>query len=156
MALHRLEREQLIPRPMEEVFEFFSKAENLEVLTPAFLQFKILTGLPILMEPGAVIEYSLKLYGVRIRWKTLIDVWEPGRRFVDLQVKGPYKFWRHTHSFQRVDGGTLMRDHLEYALPYGPLGALAHVVFVRRSVHRIFEYRRQQIQALMGSGNARS
>jgi len=150
MAVYRLEREQIIPRPLEEVFRYFSGAENLETLTPPFLRFRILTELPIPMREGTHIEYSLRLYGFPIRWRTLIEAWEPGRRFVDVQVRGPYKLWRHTHSFEAVPAGTLMRDTVDYALPFGPLGTLMHALLVRRTLDRIFTYRRQKIRALMG------
>jgi len=150
MTAYRLEREQIIPRPLEEVFRYFSRAENLETLTPPFLRFRILTELPIPMREGTHIEYSLRLYGFPIRWRTLIEAWEPGRRFVDVQVRGPYKLWRHTHSFEAVPAGTLMRDTVDYALRFGPLGTLMHALLVRRTLDRIFTYRRQKIRALMG------
>ncbi len=150
MKTYRIEREQLIPRPLEAVFDFFSRAENLEVLTPPFLRFRILTPSPVAMGEGTRIEYALRLYGVPVRWWTLIEAWEPGRRFVDLQVRGPYRLWRHTHTFEAVPGGTLMRDRVDYALPFGPVGAAAHALFVRRSVRRIFDYRRATIERLMG------
>jgi hypothetical protein len=121
------------------------------VLTPAFLRFRILTPLPVAMGEGARIEYAPRLYGVPVRWRTLIEIWEPGRRFVDLQVKGPYRLWRHTHTFRAAPGGTLMRDRVDDALLLGPLGAAAHALFVRRSVRRIFDYRRAAIERLMGA-----
>lgn len=150
MSAYRLEREQIIPRPREEVFRYFSTAENLESLTPPFLHFRILTELPIPMREGTRIEYALRLYGIPIRWRTLIEAWEPERRFVDVQVRGPYKLWRHTHSFEAVPAGTLMRDTVDYALRFGPLGAFIHAVLVRRSLDRIFTYRQQKIHSLMG------
>jgi ligand-binding SRPBCC domain-containing protein len=150
MAAYRLEREQIIPRPMEEVFRYFSRAENLETLTPPFLRFRILSKPPIHMREGTHLEYALRLYCIPIRWRTLIEAWEPERRFVDVQVRGPYKLWRHTHSFEAVPAGTLMVDTVDYALHFGPLGALMHAVLVRRSLDRIFTYRRQKIRTLMG------
>jgi ligand-binding SRPBCC domain-containing protein len=139
MPSYSLEREQVVARPLAEVFDFFSRAENLEALTPNFLRFSILTPPPIEMKAGAVIEYRLSLYGIPVRWKTLIEVWEEERRFVDLQVKGPYRTWRHEHRFEAAGGSTVMRDRVDYSLPMGPLGGLAHALFVRRSVRRIFD-----------------
>jgi ligand-binding SRPBCC domain-containing protein len=150
MPSYSLEREQVAAWPLSEVFDFFSRAENLEALTPDFLRFRILTPLPIELKPGAVIEYRLSLYGIPVRWKTLIEVWEEGRRFVDVQAKGPYRTWRHEHGFEALGGNTLIRDRVDYSLPFGPLGRLAHALFVRRSVRRIFDYRREKIAALMG------
>ena len=146
---HRLEREQLLPGTPEEIFPFFADARNLEALTPSFLGFRILTPLPIEMREGALIDYSLSLFGVPMRWKTRISVWEPGVRFVDEQLSGPYALWRHTHSFERRGGGTLMRDVVEYREPFGPLGALAHHLFVARTVERIFDYRREAVDRLL-------
>lgn len=97
-----LETQQLISKPREEVFEFFSNAENLEFLTPDFLNFNILTKLPIKMQEGTEIEYKLKLYGVPIKWKSLITSWNPFESFVDEQIKGPYAKWVHTHIFESI------------------------------------------------------
>jgi ligand-binding SRPBCC domain-containing protein len=136
-----LAREQVLPGPPDEVFRFFADAANLEAITPPWLRFRIVTPQPIRMEPGALIEYRLRLHGIPIRWLTRIELWEPGRRFVDAQVKGPYALWRHTHSFEEHPDGTLMRDTVEYALPFGALGRLALLAFVRRDVERIFDFR---------------
>src|SRR5215207_473305 len=141
MRTEVLEREQVLPGRPDEVFRFFADAANLEAITPPWLRFRIITAQPVRMEPGALIEYRLRLRGLPIRWLTRIEVWEPGRRFVDAQVKGPYALWRHTHSFEEHPDGTLMRDTVEYALPLGPLGRLALRAFVRRDVERIFDFR---------------
>jgi ligand-binding SRPBCC domain-containing protein len=146
----RLERTQRIPRRKEEVFAFFADAANLEAITPAFLRFRILTPLPIEMRAGARIEYALSLFGVPFTWRTRITVWEPGLRFVDEQESGPYALWRHTHSFEEDGGATTMRDLVEYALPLGPLGILAHGLLVRRTVERIFDHRREVIARRLG------
>jgi hypothetical protein len=98
------------------------------------------------MAPGALIEYRLKLHGVPIRWRTTIAVWDPPRRFVDVQLSGPYRMWHHTHDFVPAPGGgTLMRDTVRYALPLGPLGEAAHRLFVRRDLERIFDFRRDVV-----------
>jgi ligand-binding SRPBCC domain-containing protein len=144
-----LEREQLIPRPLAEVFPFFADAANLQAITPAFLDFRFLTPLPIKMEPGTLIDYQIKLFGVPLKWRTRIEEFEPPHRFVDLQVRGPYILWHHTHEFREVDGGTLMTDRVRYQLPLGLLGSLAHSAFVRRTLNRIFEHRNRTIESLL-------
>lgn len=147
---YSLERSLLIRRPREEVFAFFADAMNLERITPPFLRFHILTPGPIAMRTETLIDYELQLYGVKFRWKTRIEAFEPPRFFVDAQVKGPYRRWVHRHTFEEVPGGTMMRDHVEYEVGMGPLGAVAHALFVRRSVERIFAHRNATIGALLG------
>ena len=147
---HVLRREQRLPRPPEAVFPFFADAGNLEAITPAWLGFRIVTPRPIEMRVGALIEYRLRLHGVPVSWLTRIEEWEPGVRFVDAQLTGPYRLWHHTHEFRaHPEGGTVMTDTVRYALPYGPLGALAHRVLVRRDVERIFDYRAQAVPPLL-------
>jgi len=146
---HKLVREQNLPLPPEETFEFFGDALNLEAITPPWLGFQVTTPRPIDMHAGTLIEYRLRLHGVPVSWRTRIEVWEPGRRFVDRQLRGPYRLWHHTHEFEPDGrGGTVMRDVVRYALPLGLLGALAHLLFVRRDVARIFDFRRDEIDRL--------
>ena len=149
MRLHALEREQWLPRPPEDLFPFFSDAFRLEDITPPWLGLRVLTPGPIDMREGALIDYRLRLHGVAVTWHTRIDAWEPPRRFVDRQLRGPYRYWRHTHSFAPRDGGTLMTDAVRYALPLGPLGALAHAGFVRRDLERIFDFRHAAVARLI-------
>lgn len=150
MRVHVLEREQLLPVSADAAWAFFQDAHNLEVITPPSLRFEVLGPRPIEMRAGALIEYRLRLHGVPVRWLTCIDEWEPGRRFVDRQVRGPYRLWHHTHEFEDRPGGTLMRDRVRYRLPFGALGALAHVAFVRRDLERIFDFRRAQVTRRLG------
>jgi ligand-binding SRPBCC domain-containing protein len=146
MAVHILTREQRLPTRPEAVFPFFGDALNLEAITPPWLGFRVVSPQPIEMAPGALIEYRLKLHRVPIRWRTTIAVWDPPRRFVDVQVSGPYRMWHHTHDFVPVPGGgTLIRDTVRYALPLGPLGEAAHRLFVRRDLERIFDFRRDVV-----------
>ena len=147
--VRRLEREQLVPVPPQEVFAFFAQARNLEALTPPWLRFSVLTPEPIEMRPGTLIDYRLRLHGVPLRWTSLIEEWEPGRRFVDRQVRGPYRLWHHTHVFVAHREGTLMRDRVAYELPLGPLGTVAHAMFVRSDLERVFDYRRLQVDRLL-------
>jgi ligand-binding SRPBCC domain-containing protein len=146
---YQLNREQFIPRPLAEVFPFFADAGNLEAITPAFLNFRILTLRPIPMHPGALIDYQIKLFGLPLKWRTRIEEFEPPHRFVDVQLRGPYKLWHHTHEFREADGGTLMTDRVRYQLYLGPLGRLAHVLWVQRTLLRIFDHRRQTIERLL-------
>lgn len=150
MTTYLIQREQWVSAPLEKVFEFFSDASNLEVLTPPWLKFRIVTPTPIAMHTGAKIEYRIDWRVVPIRWQTEIVEWSPPHRFVDLQLRGPYKLWHHTHTFASVDGGTLVRDIVRYALPLGPIGSLAHKLAVRRDVERVFDYRAERIAALFG------
>jgi ligand-binding SRPBCC domain-containing protein len=147
--MHVLEREQLVPAPRERVFPFFADAHNLERLTPPALRFRILTPGPIEMRAGAVIDYRLSMSGLPFRWRTTIEKWDPPNVFIDVQTKGPYAVWRHTHSFEDAPGGgTRMRDRVEYALPFGPLGEAAHRLFVARQLDGIFRFREKFIARL--------
>ncbi len=147
MSVHVLRREQRLPGSPDDVFEFFGDAHNLEAITPPWLGFRVLTPRPIEMGAGTLIEYRLALHRVPVRWRTRIAVWDPPRRFVDVQLSGPYRLWHHTHDFQaHPDGGTLMRDTVRYALPLGPLGGLAHLLLVRRDLATIFDFRREAIR----------
>ncbi len=149
MKIYFLERRQLIQRPRSETFAFFSDMSNLERITPSFLRFRILTP-PIKMEAGTVIEYRLALFGAPVYWRTVIESWDPEESFVDSQIKGPYALWRHTHSFEeKGPRQTLMRDLVEYGIPYGALGRIAHALFVERWLKKIFDYRAAMIERLM-------
>jgi len=150
MAIRTLVRETFLPLPRPAVFAFFADARNLEAITPASMRFRILTPLPIEMRAGALIDYRLRLRGIPVRWRTRIEEWVPDRRFVDVQLSGPYRSWRHTHQFEDAEGGTRMRDTVEYELPLGPLGDLAHALFVRREVEGIFDHRNRVIGSLLG------
>ncbi len=147
----RLERTQIVPRPRSEVFAFFSDAANLEALTPPFLKFQIKTSLPIAMGTGTLIDYQLRLHGIPIKWRTLIEAWEPETRFVDLQLKGPYRLWRHTHTFADHPQGTEISDVVDYALPLAPLSSIAHPL-IKRQLKTIFDYREQVVAQRFGGG----
>jgi ligand-binding SRPBCC domain-containing protein len=150
MKIYFLERRQLIQLPRSETFAFFSDTFNLERITPSFLRFRIVTPAPIKMEAGAVIEYRLALLGAPVYWRTVIESWTPEESFVDSQIKGPYALWRHTHSFEEKGARqTLMRDLVEYGVPYGALGRIAHALFIERWLKKIFDYRAAMISRLM-------
>lgn len=137
-------------RPRDDVFAFFAEAANLELITPPWLGFSLTSSDPIVMRPGTLIEYRLHLHRLPLRWVSRIALWQPGRTFVDVQVRGPYRVWRHRHEFERAGRGTVVRDHVEYALPLGPLGGLAHAAFVERDLARIFDFRRAAVARLLG------
>lgn len=148
---HILEREQVVPQPRSRVFAFFADAENLERITPASLRFRIVTERPIAMRPGTLIDYRLSLFGVPLSWRTLIEVFEPERVFVDVQLRGPYRVWRHTHQFEDDPRGTRIFDRVEYELPLGPLGDVAHALVVRRTLAHIFDFRRAAVAESFGA-----
>lgn len=150
---HSLATSLELPLPIDEVFGFFSDAGNLEKLTPPELGFRILTPQPMDIAEGARIDYRLRLYGVPFRWGTLITAWEPPRRFVDIQVRGPYKDWIHTHEFESIDTGTRINDYVRYRLRFAPIGEIAHPL-VRSRLKYIFEFREQAIRrALLTEGH---
>jgi ligand-binding SRPBCC domain-containing protein len=147
---YTLSFKQQIQRPLPEVFDFFSRAENLEVLTPPWLKFKILDVKPQLVQQGTLIDYSLRVHGIPLRWTSEIVEWEPPHRFVDLQLRGPYKLWRHEHRFEACPGGTLISDTINLTLPLGFLGRLAYKIKVESDVQEIFAFREQKIRSLFG------
>lgn len=148
-----LRTEVWLPRPIEEVFEFFADAFNLNALTPPWLHFKILTPAPIVMRVGAIIDYRIRLKVVPMNWKTEITAYEPPFRFIDEQRRGPYALWHHEHEFNAEGGGTLVADTVHYALPMNstPLGHLAHRLLVRRDLEQIFSYRTTRMRELLGT-----
>ena len=154
---HTLRREQWVPRPIEEVFDFFSDAGNLGSITPPGLGFRILTPGPIRIRAGTRIQYQLAWHGIPTSWKTEIRRWEPPFRFTDAQLAGPYRLWHHTHRFEAHRGGTRMTDIVRYRLPLGIIRRAVHLLKVGRDVERIFDYRFQRIAELFaGSGLAKA
>jgi uncharacterized protein len=136
---------QWVNAPVEQVFKFFSNEKNLERLTPENLHFHVLKKSTEQMMAGTLIDYDLKIHGVPVSWRTKIDEWQPPHRFVDTQLWGPYSLWRHTHTFESLAGGTLMKDSVQYSLPGGGLGRAAGLWYVKRDVEKIFSFRRQKI-----------
>lgn len=147
MKIFELRSQTRVPRPRPEVFAFFADAGNLEALTPPWLRFEILTPRPIEMRPGALIDYRIHLRVIPLKWQTRITVWEPPHRFVDEQLKGPYRLWLHEHTFKEDGDGTLVGDFVRYAVPFG---ALANWLVVRRDVERIFAYREKRLGEIFG------
>lgn len=152
MRIHLLERSQRVEVPTEQAFAFYADDRNLEPLTPPWLHFSVASPRPVTMQAGTLLEYRLRLHGVPLRWRTRIDAWEPPHRFTDFQEKGPYALWEHTHLFEPAGpGATIIHDRVHYAVPYGALGALAHRIFVRRDLERIFDYRRAAVAERIGA-----
>ena len=148
-----LQTELWLPRPRDQVFPFFADAHNLESITPPWLKFEVLTRAPIEMRAGTLIDYRIRVRGIPIRWRTEIAEWAPPRRFVDVQLRGPYTLWHHTHAFEERDGGTLCQDRVRYR-PRG--GRLVYWLFVRRDVARVFKYRQQKLGQVFKPANARA
>jgi ligand-binding SRPBCC domain-containing protein len=153
MRSHVFNAEQRIARPLPEVFEFFSRAGNLERITPPWLSFAMVGDEPAAVTAGMTIEYKLRLRGLPLRWVSQIDAFEPERLFIDRQLKGPYKLWVHRHEFEADGDGdvTVIRDEVHYQLPLGILGALARLIVVRRDLERIFAYRHQAVERLLAN-----
>jgi hypothetical protein len=147
---HELLMEQWVPRPIEEVFAFFSDVKNLELLTPPHLHFKVLGSSTNSLQAGTLIDYKLQLHGIPFHWQSLIGEWRPVTHFSDTQMRGPYKKWHHTHTFIEQDGGTLIRDHALYRLPFGVPGDAVAYPFVKKDLEKIFGYRFTKVRELFG------
>jgi ligand-binding SRPBCC domain-containing protein len=149
MTIHTFRTELWLPRGRDAVFPFFADARNLQAITPPWVHFTVLTPDPIVMRPGALIDYRLRVHGFPLRWRTEITVWEPPARFVDVQRHGPYRLWEHEHGFEEHAGGTRCRDLVRYSVLGG---RWVDRLFVRRDVERIFAFRQARLLALLGAG----
>jgi uncharacterized protein YbjT (DUF2867 family)/ligand-binding SRPBCC domain-containing protein len=156
MTVHRLSATQLVPRPIDEVFAFFERPENLGRITPASMGFEFLTG-DREMREGLRIDYRIRpLLGIPVTWQTRITDYRPPNGFRDVQLRGPYRRWEHHHTFEMVDGGTLVRDDIDYEIPFGPLGDLANRLVVRTELERIFRHRAAAIQTVFAEAGPAS
>ena len=142
---YQLRAEMFVDLPIDEVFDFFSDASQLGRITPPWLNFKILTPMPVEMKSGALLDYQIRLHGIPIKWRTEICVWEPSYRFVDQQLRGPYKKWYHEHVFESVDGGTLVIDNVHYIVPFG---GLVNKFFVQPDLQKIFQFRHETLRQI--------
>lgn len=149
MKIYTLKRKQTFTLSLQEVFEFFGKPENLEKITPRSVGFHILTPRPIEMKIGTVLDYIIRLFGIPVRWTTLISEYDPPNKFSDVAIRGPYSFWFHNHNFEEIDGNTVMTDKVSYALPFGFIGRLAHFFWVKRQLNYIFDYRAKVISDIL-------
>jgi ligand-binding SRPBCC domain-containing protein len=139
---------------MDRVFEFFAAARNLERITPPWLRFEVRTPEPVRMEAGALIDYRLHYRGVPLGWTSQIEVWEPGRQFVDRQLRGPYGLWHHRHTFSEAGTGTVIEDEVHYAAPFGRLGEFAQPWLIERDLRRIFDYRQDAVRRIFDAESA--
>jgi ligand-binding SRPBCC domain-containing protein len=145
---HLLRREQRLAAPIAQVFPFFADAGNLQRITPPEVGFQIETPLPVAMRIGTLLDYRLRLFGVPFRWRTEITGWDPPHGFIDEQVRGPYRLWRHVHRFEADGDDTKMIDEVYYALPLAPVGEIAHFV-VRAQLDRIFDFRARAVPEMV-------
>lgn len=154
--IYRLKREQWIDRPLERLFPFFERPENLALITPPSLEFRLLTPGLVKMEQGRIIDYTIRVLGIRIRWRSIISTYQPPFCFVDEQLMGPYSYWHHCHRFRKSGNGTKMIDDVHYALPlYLPrlLREILHRWYVRPNLEQIFDYRERQYKKFFSSSN---
>ena len=150
MQIREFKCELWLPLPPVKLFEFFGDATNLDALTPPWLHFNIVTPRPIPMKAGTLIDYRLRIHGIPIRWRTRINEWKPPHRFVDEQIRGPYRRWIHEHTFDERDGGTLARDTVSYAVPFD---LLTHHLFVKPDIERIFAFRSVELFKRFSAAN---
>lgn len=143
--MHTLERSQLVPAPRGELFAFFEDPRNLGEITPPEMGFAITKMDELPIRAGFRIKYRIKVFGAPVTWVSKITEYEPGVRFADVQVKGPYAYWRHEHVFEDAQSGTLMRDRVQYRLPFGILGSAVYGLLVARQLRQIFDYRARVI-----------
>jgi ligand-binding SRPBCC domain-containing protein len=148
MRIHEFNSEVLLPLGPDELFPFFADASNLDSITPPWLHFNIITPQPIEMRKGALIDYRLRVRGFPLSWRTRINVWQPPYRFVDEQLRGPYRQWIHEHSFEVHNGGTMVRDSVHYVVPFD---WLVHRWFVRGDVEKIFRFRKDAMKSQFGT-----
>ena len=154
MKIYRLESTMSVPVSLREAFAFFEDPRNLARITPPWLNFRITTPEPIVMRKGAEIKYQIRWLGLPMNWKTVIAEYEPPFFFVDEQASGPYAYWRHRHEFKPTEQGALVSDRVDYALPLGPLGRLAHALAVDRQLRQIFDYRQEALSRILTGATA--
>lgn len=151
MTNHVFSTKQFVPAERVQIFSFFSKAENLEILTPPWLNFQIQKKSTPEIQKGSLIDYQLKIHGVPVRWRTVIREWNPDESFVDFQLKGPYRKWHHLHTFDDVQGGTLISDEVNFVIPGWIFGNL-FLPLIKKDVNEIFKYRQKKIKELYTVG----
>ena len=150
MKVYTLKREQIISKNILDVFDFFSRPENLAKITPPKMKFKILTPTPIEMKEGALIDYTVRVLGIPIRWRTLITKYQPPDIFIDQQLKGPYSLWHHTHTFEKISQNeTLIKDIVVYTIPFGFIGRIVHFLYIKKDLDKIFNFRKDKIADLL-------
>ena len=148
--IFELHRRQEVNAPLADVFAFFERPDNLSRITPGDMGFVILTPPPLRTRDGAILDYVLRVLGVQIHWRTMITSYNPPHHFVDEQLLGPYLFWHHAHRFEETPNGCAIIDDVRYVMPFGPLGEIAHALFVKRQLTHIFDYRSRRISEMFG------
>jgi ligand-binding SRPBCC domain-containing protein len=148
--IYKLRREQLVKTDVDTAWNFISSPKNLEALTPDNLSFEIITDLPEKMYDGLLIEFrvGIPLLGKQT-WLTEIKNIRNGHSFVDEQRMGPYKLWHHYHEVQAENEGVRFIDRVHYTLPLGPLGTIAHALYVRKTLRQVFDYREKMLHRLL-------
>tara|TARA_X000000368_G_scaffold346469_1_gene285798 strand:+ start:1618 stop:2106 length:489 start_codon:yes stop_codon:yes gene_type:complete len=154
MKVYELSASHHVDAPLEKVFNFFSKPENLSKITPAKMGFNVLTPSPIKMERGALIDYTIKVFIFPLRWRTLITAYDPPNKFVDEQLKGPYSFWHHTHTFEANNNGVVIKDVIKYSIPMGILGRVLHYLWIKNDLKKVFDYRKEVIDRIFANDEA--
>ena len=151
MRPYILQRTQHVSAPLDQVWAYFATPENLQKITPPWLNMEILTPSPVTMKDGAVFDYVVTMRGMPLRWTSIIAEYAPPNRFVDVQLRGPYAFWHHAHEFIEAESGiTEIKDTVAYLLPFGPLGRIAHATLVKRDLEKIFNHRIQVVARQFG------
>ena len=153
MKIYKLQYTHIIDSDIKTVFDFFSNPENLSLITPPKLNFKILTPVPIKMKEGQLIDYTIKILGFNIRWRTIITDFLPLNCFIDQQLKGPYSMWHHTHDFEELDGSVKMIDTINYVMPFGFIGRIVNAIWVKKDLDNIFKYRKKVIDEYFLKGD---
>lgn len=150
MKVKRKEWVQVIPRDLEEVWNFFSRPENLNDMTPEDMDFQIMTDIQgVEMYEGMIIQYKVSpMLGIKLNWVTEITHVRDRQYFIDEQRFGPYALWHHQHHFELVDGGVKMTDILNYKVPYGFIGDIANAIFVENRIDEIFKYRIKAVEKI--------
>jgi ligand-binding SRPBCC domain-containing protein len=146
--VRKFESQLWLPQPRPEVFAFFSDSRNLDLITPPWLHFRTRMTDPGEMRRGTVMEHRLRIHGLPMRWRSKITEWDPPLRFVDEQIRGPYLLWIHEHRFEERGGGTLVHDHVRYAVLFD---FLLHQWFIRPDIERIFAYREKKLREIFAS-----
>ena len=156
MRVYTLRCEMMTQCSLEETFAVFENPYNLAKITPPQLKFQVSSKQRVQMRKGAEIEYTIRWMALPMHWKTLIVEYQPPHLFVDEQARGPYRLWRHRHTFERTSEGIRIGDQVDYALPFGFLGRLVHALAVRRQLMRIFNYRQRELGKILGGGTVQT
>lgn len=154
MPSYTFDAEMWVPVSVDVVFAFFADTVNLDRMTPPWVHFRTVTPQPIEMRAGLILEHQLRIRGMPIRWKSEISVWQPPTRFVDEQRSGPYKFWTHRHDFAAENGGTWIRDHIDYCPRGWLLAPLVNRWLVAPDLRRVFAHRHQKIREALAPGSS--